>query len=694
LIEAASAIPVETHVPIDPQVEEFFDAEGDHDNHHTMIASPERNEQLIENQMAPQEINVTEGTVQAESTTGAVTTRMSNRSNKGRPATKMNLHKSVKKGIQQYGDVAIHAVEKEFIQLFYEKNALSPVYKKDICKSKRIMRSSMFLTEKYDATGNFERIKARLVADGSIQEESANNHSPTAKHQSIVMCLTDKGNRYAMIVDVTGAYLEADMDEDEYMSLDEYLTQILISIIPSLSKYACNGKLYCKITKAMYGCKQSAKLWYEHLVNILKEIGFKPNAMDNCVLNGMIDGKSTTIIVYVDDLMVLSEDVKTLETVSSLLKGRFNEVRCKITNDFSYLGMHIKIHNGYVHMSMEKFIGDLLRDYGNLITKVYSVPAIDGLCEIDNKAKSLVGEQKKMFHTIVAKLLYLAKKLRIDICMCVAYLCTRIKDPNTDDWKKLIRVLGYIKMTSSKKKVIRQDGTVARLEQYTDASFGIHADGKSHNGTCIMWGDVCVMAASRKQKITAKEPTEAELIGASDEIKEVEWCTEFLQEQGHHMLSPILYQDNRSAIALMTDGIGAYRNKQIRARAGWMREKSSSKSLYIVYKPTNEMLADVLTKPLGGEKFYNFNCKLMGSSDLLDDRRSLKYQEITPGRKRVIKQELRTLKVSSKLNKTDSKKKKSDDVSGKNKGNVSVTHRIVKYNPTIQKAKNDHVREL
>jgi len=157
VIEAASAIPVETHVPIDPQVEEFFDAEGDHDDHHTIIASPERNEQLIENQMTPQETNVTEGTVQEESTTGAVTTRMSNRSNKGRPATKMNLHTSVKKGIQQYGDVALHAVEKEFIQLFYEKNALSPVYKRHICKSKRIMRSSMFLTEKYDAKSKIGR---------------------------------------------------------------------------------------------------------------------------------------------------------------------------------------------------------------------------------------------------------------------------------------------------------------------------------------------------------------------------------------------------------------------------------------------------------------------------------------------------------------------------------------------------------
>ena len=405
LTEAARAIPVETHVPIDPQVEEFFDAEEDHDDHHTTTASPVRDEQPMQNQLASQDlINVSEGTVHGGPTAEVATTRMSNRSNKGRPATKMNLHTSVKKGIQQYGDVALHAVAKEFIQLFYEKNALSPVHKRDICRSKRIMRSSMFLTEKYDATGNFERVKARLVADGSIQEESANNHSPTAKHQSIVMCLTDKRNRYAMIVDVTGAYLEADMDEDKYMCLDEYLTQILISIIPSLAKYVCNGKLYCKITKAMYGCKQSAKLWYEHLVNILKEMGFKPNAMDNCVLNGMIDGKFTTIVIYVDDLMVLSGDVKTLETVSSLLKGRFNEVRCKISNDFSYLGMHIEIRNGYVYMSMEKFIGDVLRDYGKLITKVYSVPAIDGLCEIDSKAKPLVGEQKKMFHTIVAKL--------------------------------------------------------------------------------------------------------------------------------------------------------------------------------------------------------------------------------------------------------------------------------------------------
>jgi hypothetical protein len=53
------------------------------------------------------------------------------------------------------------------------------------------------------------------------------------------------------------------------------------------------------------------------------------------------------------------------------------------------------------------------------------------------------------------------------------------------------------------------------------AAFGIHHDGKSHTGSCIFGGDSCISATSSKQKMASRDSTDAELIGLSDKISDL-----------------------------------------------------------------------------------------------------------------------------------------------------------------------------
>ena len=55
--------------------------------------------------------------------------------------------------------------------------------------------------------------------------------------------------------------------------------------------------------------------------------------------------------------------------------------------------------------------------------------------------------QQKLFHTMVARLLYLSKRVRPDILTAVGYLCTRVKQPSKNDQEKLFRVIGYLEGT-------------------------------------------------------------------------------------------------------------------------------------------------------------------------------------------------------------------------------------------------------
>ena len=132
-------------------------------------------------------------------------------------------------------------------------------------------------------------------------------------------------------------------------------------------------------------------------------------------------------------------------------------------------------------------------------------------------------KEAKKFHTVVAKLLYLAKRTRIDILLAIAYLCTRVKSPTTGDLTKLGRVLKYLNGTAEQVLVLRPS-TELKLEGYIDASFGCHPDGKSHTGLVVTLGGCTVLCMSSKQKLVTRDSTEAELVGLSDKITSVVQC--------------------------------------------------------------------------------------------------------------------------------------------------------------------------
>jgi hypothetical protein len=275
--------------------------------------------------------------------------------------------------LNEHGKDAYDAIIKEFKQLFKEKKALVPVNRGDLSakQMKQIIRSSMFLKTKFDAKGIFEKIKARLVADGSKQDRALypDNSSPTVAMQSLLMVLlvAAKEGRNAMKIDIGGAYLNADMTGEEViMEVDKMLTSIVKRYLPEIEPYVEDGKLLVRLDKALYGCVHSAKLWYEKLTGVLKNIGFVPNPVDPCIMNKVIDGKQCTLSIFVDDILALSVDTKTLEWLLAELRKEFDDVKADIGNDLSYLGMHIQLTKGKVTISMAQFAKELLDDYGHV----------------------------------------------------------------------------------------------------------------------------------------------------------------------------------------------------------------------------------------------------------------------------------------------------------------------------------------
>lgn len=281
----------------------------------------------------------------------------------------------------EYGDDAVQAVVKEMTQILKTKKVGTPVHKSTLTPTqrKRIIRSSCFLKTKFDAQGNFDKLKARLLANGAQQDPTLypDRSSPTALLQSIFMVLTIAAaeNRTVAAIDIGGAYLNAPMTGEEVlMELDSKLSAIAAQVCPEVQQYiAEDNKLIIRLDQALYGCVQSAKLWYDELTTTLRAMGYSPNEVDPCVMNKSLNGKQCALVIFVDDILVLSQDQHEIDEVVKGLKEKYAEIQFKTGNDFSYLGMHILLDNGKATVRMEGFVEALLEE--QTVTKCNNTPA-------------------------------------------------------------------------------------------------------------------------------------------------------------------------------------------------------------------------------------------------------------------------------------------------------------------------------
>ncbi len=104
-----------------------------------------------------------------------------------------------------------------------------------------------------------------------------------------------------------------------------------------------------------------------------------------------------------------------------------------------------------------------------------------------------------------------------------------------------------------------------------------------------------------------------ELVAVDDKLPDILWMKYFLEAQGYTIENNIIFQDNMSTMSLEKNGriSASHRCKHIRAKYFLITDRYNSGDVDLEYCPTNEMWADVLTKPLQGDKFRQMQAILM-----------------------------------------------------------------------------------
>lgn len=325
------------------------------------------------------------------------------------------------------------------------------VSKLTVEQKQKCLKSLIFLTEKRDGC-----IKGRSIADGSKQREwmtQEDTSSPTVSLQSIfITCgIEAKEGRDVAITDIPNAYVQTPhTGETVIMKVKGQLTSLLVKTCPELYREYVIFEdgvpvLYLEIQKALYGLLESGLLFYKKLAGNLKEQGFKINPYDPCVANKMVNGKQLTVTWHVDDLKSSHVDAKENDKFIQWIKDKYEdltEVKPSCGKKHDYLGMVLDYSTpGVVKIDMSNYIDKMMKEFRfpeEVETQKAKTPAASHLFKVNDKCKKLNKEMAEEFHSTVAKALFISCCARPDIKCAVAFLCTRVKAPDEDDWKKLI----------------------------------------------------------------------------------------------------------------------------------------------------------------------------------------------------------------------------------------------------------------
>jgi hypothetical protein len=274
---------------------------------------------------------------------------------------------------------------------------------------------------------------------------------------------------------------------------------------------------------------------------------------------------------------------------------------------------------GKVMFTMIEYIKDMLRDLPKDMDGIAPTPAASHLFEVDESATKLGEDISIMYHHNTAKLLFLCKRARPDTQPAVAFLSTRVKGPDEDDYKKLARTLKYLRGTLYMPLTLEADD-INVIKWYVDASFAVHPDMKSHTGGAMTLGKGVIYGTSTRQKINTKSSTEAELVGVNDLMPQILWTRYFLEAQGYDISESIVHQDNKSTILLAENGKASSgrRTRHINIRYFFVKDRVASGEVKIEYCPTEDMMADFFTKPLQGALFVKMRNRIMNANPLID----------------------------------------------------------------------------
>ncbi len=450
-----------------------------------------------------------------------------------------------------------------------------------------------------------EKCKARYVAKGYSQKRGVDyeeTFSPTANLTSIRVIIQKAVQENLILhhMDVKTAYLNAPIDHEIYIEQPEGYEV----------KSGTNAKLVCRLERSLYGLKQSGRNWNKVLHEYLIKNHFVQNQADYCVYTWETANEKVIIVIWVDDLLIVASDENVLRRVKDMLTERFQMKDLGKLRHF--LGVDFNQSDNCVRMSQAKYVRKILQRFNMQDCKPRSTPCEQKL-DYNNDAEKMIDVKK--YREAVGTLIYLTICTRPDISFVVSKLSQYFTEPTVEQWSTVKQVLRYLKGRLDKELCYRKCNETLGIRAYSDADWAASNDRRSTTGYCVSLTECGALISwkTKKQPTVALSTCEAEYIALATTIQECLYLKQLLENLDTCQYSqPKVYEDNQGTIALAKNPVSRQRCKHVDIKYHFIRSSVNNGDITLVYCPTNEMVADVLTKPATKCKMMKFDSLIFG----------------------------------------------------------------------------------
>lgn len=450
-------------------------------------------------------------------------------------------------------------------------------------------------TYKLDKHHRLVKCKARLVVRGDQQRDitTQDTYAATLASRSfrLLMAIAAKFNLNLKQYDITNAFVHAAIDRDVYMRMPY--------------GYQKPGTIL-KLQKALYGLRISPLLWQKELTATLARLGFTAVPHEPCCMikDGII------VFFYVDDIIFAYSPQKQEEYEHAVLT--LSQVYTMTGGEdlqwFLGIGVTRDQEKQLIYLSQTAYIDKISRLIERQDVR-HDTPM--GTIELRPYKELATPSEINRYQRKIGSLLFAATTTRPDIAFAVSRLARFLVNPSDEHHRAADRVLLYLLST---KDLVLTLGGGEGLQVASDASFADNTlDRKSSQGYAIkLYGALIAWRASKQDTVTTST-TEAELLALAQVAKEALYISRLIRELGINLPKTVPIQcDNVQTIRLVNEEIAKLVTKlrHVDIHNHWLRQESQRGTIAVTYTPTDEMIADGLTKTLSANKWPAFLSQL------------------------------------------------------------------------------------